>query len=171
EDEDLDNKPPTLGAGVEQDAQGKPVWQPVVDSGRTLMESTSLLLKRLDVPGLKLEEDVTETKDLGKKPPTVGTGVEQDAHGKPVWQRVVDSGRTLMESTSLLLKRLDVPGLKLEDDVSTPKTPAAKPRAKPEPTASGGYDPYGHNRATPVKKPVAIPQPRRSWWQRLFRRD
>ena len=42
--------------------------------------------------------------------------ISYDSRGNPVWQWAVDSGRHLMESTSLLLKRLDIPGLKLEDD-------------------------------------------------------
>jgi hypothetical protein len=121
-----------------------------------------------------------DDKDLGKKPgPVQRDGVSHDARGNAVWQWAVDSGRHLIESTSLLLKRLEVPGLKLEEEASAQEKKAAvTPEMPSQPAASAGYDPYGHKRVAPAPrprpaatKPVAIPPPRRSWWQRLFRRD
>ncbi len=120
-----------------------------------------------------------DDKSPGKKPPPAPRdGVSHDARGNAVWQWAVDSGRHLIESTSHLLKRLEVPGLKLEEEASAQdKKTAVKPGNPPEPAGSAGYDPYGHKRVAPaprprpaVTKPVAAPPPRRSWWQRLFRR-
>jgi hypothetical protein len=110
--------------------------------------------------------------------PTRG-GLSHDARGNAVWQWAVDSGKHLIDSTTHLLKRLDVPGLKLEEDASSQeKKSVAKPGPAAAPPSSAGYDPYGHKRVAPssrprpaVTKPAAAPRPRRSWWQRLFRRD
>jgi hypothetical protein len=104
--------------------------------------------------------------------------ISYDSRGNPVWQWAVDSGRHLMESTSLLLKRLDIPGLKLEDDESAGKSESEANSGKVSGSqADAGYDPYSNKRVAPkgavrpaVRKPVAAPTPRRSWWQRLFRR-
>ncbi len=73
-----------------------------------------------------------DDKDPGKKSRPARDGVSHDARGNAVWQWAVDSGRHLMESTSLLLKRLEVPGLKLEEDASAQEKRSA---AKPEPSA------------------------------------
>jgi len=120
----------------------------------------------------------------GEKPEIHKDGVAHDSRGGAVWKWAADSGRHLMESTSQLLKRLDVPGLKLEDDASDAnKKPGATPGAPKRTERNVGYDPYGGKRAgppagtrpvtasRPVRKPAAAPQPRRSWWQRWFGRD
>ena len=112
-----------------------------------------------------------------KKPPAERGGVTRDSQGNAVWQWAVDSGKHLIESTSLLLKRLEVPGLKLEEDARPQDKKIDVQSGKPiEPSASAGYDPYGSRRVSSApkrpmaKKPVVAPPPRRSWWQRLFRR-
>lgn len=117
-----------------------------------------------------------EDKDPGKKRLPAREGLSYDSRGNAVWQWAVDSGRHLIDSTTHLLKRLEVPGLKLKEDANTQekKTPAQPDSS--ETRASAGYDPYGHRRVAPAPrakptKPVAAPKPRRSWWQRLFRRD
>jgi hypothetical protein len=114
---------------------------------------------------------------VAKKPAPESGGVSRDNQGNAVWQWAVDSGKHLIESTSLLLKRLEVPGLKLEEDASPQDKKIDVQSGKPiELPASAGYDPYGSRRVAsapkrPIaKKPVAAPPPRRSWWQRLFRR-
>ena len=113
--------------------------------------------------------------------PPARDGVKHDARGNAVWQWAMDSGRHLIENTSLLLKRLEVPGLKLEEEASAQeKKSVAEPELSAGPISSAGYNPYGNKRvaqtAAPrppptITKPVAGPQPRRSWLQRLFRRD
>jgi len=119
-----------------------------------------------------------DDKDPEDKPPR-REKISYDSRGNPVWQWAVDSGRHLIASTSLLLKRLEVPGLTLEDDESATKGDSKAPSGKESGTsANAGYDPYGHKRVTParaarapVRKPAATPPPRQSWWRRLFRQD
>jgi hypothetical protein len=128
----------------------------------------------------------------GKKAPPRRGSLRHDARGNAVWEWAVDSGRHLIASTSLLLKRLDVPGLKLEEDEERDATkPGAQSGAKSAPqerSAGGGYDPYSHKRVAskpaprssavraatptgaPLRKPAAAPATRRSWWRRLFRK-
>ncbi|HET7756148.1 MAG TPA: hypothetical protein VFK87_02745 [Steroidobacteraceae bacterium] len=71
-----------------------------------------------------------------------------DERGNAVWNWIKETGRTAIESTSVLLKKLEVPELKMED-------------AKDEELRivdvdpGGGYDPY--NQKTSVKKPAAKP--------------
>ena len=104
--------------------------------------------------------------------------------GHAVWQWAADSGRNLIVSTTALLRRLDVPGLKLEDDAGTPRGQPGVARDDSAARANTGYDPYGSKRATSAKalhpaarprpvatKPAAVPPRRRSWWRRLFGRD
>ena len=128
-----------------------------------------------------------------KMPPEKHDGVRHDARGNAVWQWAVESGKHAIESTSRLLKRLEVPGLKLEDDDATspgPK-PGADPKAGPaggaqrapgKPERAVGYNPYGTRTGakTPAARPAARPTPPRkpgaavplrpSFWQRLFRK-
>ncbi|MDE2220231.1 MAG: hypothetical protein KGJ52_07630, partial [Gammaproteobacteria bacterium] len=116
------------------------------------------------------------------EPPSAGggaprDGVRHDSRGNAVWQWAIDTGKHAIDSTSRLLKRLEVPGLRLEDD---PK-PDEKGPARQE--QAGGYDPYGGRPgakasaaqpvarpATAVRKPAAAPPARPSFWRRLFRR-
>jgi hypothetical protein len=119
-----------------------------------------------------------EDQNRDKKPLPAREGIDHDARGNAVWQWAVDSGRHLIDSTTHLLKRLEVPGLKLEEEASPQERKTdAKPGVPAEAAGSAGYDPYGHRRVAPaprprpaVTKPVAAPPPRRSWWQRLLRR-
>src|SRR5882762_9228169 len=87
-----------------------------------------------------------------KKPDGPG-GVQHDARGNAVWQWAVESGRHAIEATSQLLRRLDVPGLKLEDDPDVLKD-RADAQQPGDPAGSArvtGYDPYGG--ASPGKAP------------------
>ena len=117
-----------------------------------------------------------EDKKPAKKPLPAREGLSYDSRGNAVWQWAVDSGKHLIDSTTHLLKRLEVPGLRLEEDASTPeKKSDVKSGRTAGPAAGAGYDPYGHQRVAPAPrpsatKPVAAPRSRRSWWQRLFRR-
>jgi hypothetical protein len=122
----------------------------------------------------------------GKKPDAGPGGVEHDARGNAVWHWAVESGKQALDSTSRLLKRLEVPGLKLEGD----DTPAANPHPDPKPhsPAAGkstlatkpdpkvGYDPYGGAanagaRPEAARKPAATPPARPSLLGRLFRKN
>ena len=138
------------------------------------------------------DSDKPTPKNAGPGEAPKGPGsVRHDARGNAVWQWALDSGKQAIESTSRLLKRLEVPGLKLEEDAGRDverdaPEPAAdqdvpgkssKPAAKPR-----GYDPYGERREVlnnpaasrppaPTRKPAAAPAARPSFWQRLFRKD
>jgi hypothetical protein len=124
--------------------------------------------------------------------------VKHDATGRAVWQWAAESGRHAIDSTSRLLKRLEVPGLKVEEyepKSSNPAPRTAANEAKPAPAAGQyvaperlkppdpekGYDPYGgrsdsahgaakHPAAAPLKKPGETPATRRSLLGRLFRK-
>ena len=125
--------------------------------------------------------DKPEDDNSGKEPVARREGVGHDSRGNAVWQWAAESGKHLVESASQVLRRLDVPGLKLEEDASAQyKKPDAEPGAPELPKGDAGYDPYGGKRATPaaaarpaatpraaVKKPAAVPPPRRSLWRRL----
>jgi hypothetical protein len=124
-------------------------------------------------------------------------GVRHDSRGNAVWQWAVDSGKQALDSTSRLLKRLEVPGLKLEGDTSEEKQPGAAGQSagrgagqsagqsksagtKAKPGREAGYNPYGASRPTAPRpaavKPAAATKPaagkpsRPSLWQRLFRK-
>jgi hypothetical protein len=63
--------------------------------------------------------------------------VVHDERGNAVWDWVKDTTRIAIDSTSRLLKRLDVPELKVEEERDT------ELRLESERTGGGGYDPYG----------------------------
>jgi hypothetical protein len=63
--------------------------------------------------------------------------VVHDSRGNAVWQWVKDTGRHAIESTSALLKKLEVPELKVQDHKDD------ELRLEDDVDAGGGYDPYG----------------------------
>jgi hypothetical protein len=85
------------------------------------------------------------TPSRGAKPdaapdPSAGRSgrVVHDERGNAVWDWIKDTGRMALDSTSRLLKRLEVPELKVED------TPPDNPLSlESDRDAGGGYDPYG----------------------------
>jgi hypothetical protein len=116
-------------------------------------------------------------------------GVRHDSRGNAVWQWAVESGKQALDSTSKLLKRLEVTGLKLEGDTSENKRPGAAGQSAGQgklkstgtsPGREAGYNPYGASKpAAPrpaavkpaaARKPAAGKPSRPSLWQRLFRR-
>jgi hypothetical protein len=121
--------------------------------------------------------------------------VKHDDRGNAVWHWAADTARSAIQSTSQLLRKLDVSSLSLESDGQEDEQQQAKP---PSPDAAPGnaavgdkrsveakrsFDPYSSNAAaakhhsrpaatspSPVTRSAAS-KPRRSWWQRLLRRD
>jgi hypothetical protein len=103
--------------------------------------------------------------DTGKGP---AGHVARDSQGNAVWEWAASAGRQALDSTSRLLKRLDVPGLKLLDEDGAPggEAPGAKPAAKPgklqlpQERARQGFDPYEGraSAAKPAPKAGAHPQ-------------
>lgn len=94
--------------------------------------------------------------------------VVHDASGKAVWKWSSES-----DSTSRLLKQLEVPGLAIEDEPKPKVDEKAAAQQSPRPAAGGGFNPYGDaagSRPASVTKPPVAPQPvrRRGWFSRLF---
>ena len=81
--------------------------------------------------------------------------VVHDSRGTAVWDWVKETGRICIESTSAMLKRLEVPGLKMEGDKDDEKDEL---RLESERDAGGGYDPYGGHTPT-QKKPLPKAKP------------
>ena len=75
--------------------------------------------------------------------------VVHDDRGNAVWDWLAESGRRAIEATSRLLRKLEMPELKMED----PKDEEL--RIAPEPGSRGGsgYDPYNQAVKPPPKKP------------------
>ena len=63
--------------------------------------------------------------------------IVHDERGNAVWDWIKDTGRMAIDSTSRLLKRLEVPELKVEDTQDNPLS------VESDRDAGGGYDPYG----------------------------
>jgi hypothetical protein len=69
--------------------------------------------------------------------------VVHDERGNAVWDWLKDTARIAVDSTSRLLRRLEVPELKIED------THEQEFRAEADRDCGGGYDPYGVSIPTP----------------------
>jgi hypothetical protein len=88
------------------------------------------------------------TPSRGAKPdaapdPSAGRSgrVVHDERGNAVWDWLKDTGRMAIDSTSRLLKRLEVPELKVEDTQDSPLS------IESDRDPGGGYDPYGGSAA------------------------
>lgn len=98
--------------------------------------------------------------DNPKDKPAAAGRVKHDASGRAIWEWAVDTGRHALDSTSRLLKRLDLPGLSLIDDEKEKKKAEEEAqRAERE----AGFTPYGEidprpsaqsNKAAPPGRPV-----------------
>lgn len=78
------------------------------------------------------------SKDKTPAAPGSGGRVVHDSRGNAVWQWVKDTGRHALESTSALLKKLEVPELEVEDHKEDNEL-----KLEDDVDAGGGYDPYG----------------------------
>jgi hypothetical protein len=91
----------------------------------------------------------------GNKDPAPGSGgrVVHDSRGNAVWQWVKDTGRHAIDSTSALLRKLEVPNLKVEDQKEDGEL-----RLEDDVDEGGGYDPYGtrvgSKKPPPPKAPI-----------------
>lgn len=117
-----------------------------------------------------------------KSPDTKPGTVRHDKRGNAVWQWAVDTGKHALDSTSALLRRLDLPGLSIEGEKPKQPDPEAKaPELELE--KRSGYDPYGRSEskgpsrrpAATARQPVSPPGPkpgsrRSSWWRQLLGR-
>jgi len=86
-----------------------------------------------------------------------GGRVVHDSRGNAVWQWVKDAGRVCIESTSMLLKKLEVPDLKVEEH----KEESRELRLEDEVDPGGGYDPYGSKIGSGKPPPPKTPLKKR----------
>ena len=71
--------------------------------------------------------------------------VSHDDRGNAVWDWLKDTGRNAIESTSRLLRKLELPQLKVEEKKDE------ELRIQSDRDSGGGYDPY--NQSTKPQKP------------------
>ncbi len=79
---------------------------------------------------------------LSGRGPEHGGRIVHDSRGNAVWDWVKETGRIAIESTSRLLKRLELPNLKTEEQAQAD----GELRLEAEREPGAGYDPY--NQAT-----------------------
>lgn len=86
--------------------------------------------------------------DAAPPAPSAGPSgqVRHDDRGNAVWDWLKETGRNAIESTSRLLRKLEVPQLKVEDKKDE------ELRIQSDRDAGGGYDPYNQS-----SKPPRIP--------------
>jgi hypothetical protein len=82
--------------------------------------------------------------------------VVHDSRGNAVWQWVKDTGRHALESTSMLLKKLELPDLKVQDHKRDDEL-----RLEDDVDEGGGYDPYGTRVGTKKPPPPKAPLKKR----------
>ena len=119
------HKPPRPGTG--------PAPRPAVPPARAAVPGGS---SGRPVPAPAPREDSGELP-TGK--------VVHDDRGNAVWDWMKSTGRHAIESTSRLLRKLELPELKFED----PKDEEL--RVMPDPSTGGGYDPYNQS-TKPTRK-------------------
>jgi hypothetical protein len=126
---------------VRHDPSGRAVWEWAVESGRHAIDSTSRLLKRLDLPGLKIADDEVRKDDEADPPPGSRT-----PDGKPIptfgGSREADplaSGRKSFNpyDNRASVKRTAAPTQKAP--AAAGARPAAKSRPAQSPTAKRGF--------------------------------
>ena len=86
------------------------------------------------------------------EPPATGPSsgrVVHDERGNAVWDWIAKTGRSAIESTSMLLKKLEAPELKLEDSNEHNQLMLEDEKA------GGGYDPYGKRNTAPAARPAS----------------
>ena len=90
------------------------------------------------------------------KPPTSGK-VTRDARGNAVWSWVSETGKIAIDSTSRLLKRLEVSDLKLEggDEDAKPDLPTATPNSLHD---DSGSDSESVQTTSQCQKSTAMPR-------------
>jgi hypothetical protein len=96
--------------------------------------------------------------DDPKDKPSPAGRVKHDAGGRAIWEWAAETGRNALDSTSRLLKRLDLPGLSIVDDEKEKKQAEEEAhRAERE----AGFNPYGEADPRPGARSSPAGQPGR----------
>jgi hypothetical protein len=90
-----------------------------------------------NAPAEKVSPGSTKTGPSSDDSDRLTGRIVHDERGNAVWDWVKDTARIAIDSTSRLLKRLEVPELKMED------TQNNELRVESNRDAGGGYNPYG----------------------------
>ena len=107
-------------------------WKPGSKPGGPAQSAKSPAAR--DRPDIAPEEPGEPAHDLAGK----SGRVIHDERGNAVWDWIKETSRVAIDSTSRLLKRLEVPELKVEDT-----QPNQELSLESERDAGGGYNPYG----------------------------
>ena len=116
---------------VRHDSSGRAIWEWAAESGRHAIDSTSRLLKRLDLPGLTLAEDAKK-----KHEDDAAATAELKAAGKPVvptfgGPRETDPAGGSKRSFNPYDTRVATRRPAQQTAAKPASKPAAKPGAKP----------------------------------------
>jgi hypothetical protein len=113
---------------VKHDASGRAVWEWAVDTGRHALDSTSRLLKRLELPGLSLEDEAgkkqRDEKEAGADKSTFGGPPEADPNAGRQSFNPYDNRAPNRRSTSTS-RTSAIPG---EKNRPQPAAPASRKR-------------------------------------------
>ena len=101
------------------------------------------------LPGSKSAPEQPAAPPKAAAPAAASGRVVHDSRGNAVWDWIAKTGRSALESTSLLLKKLEVPDLKLEETGDRHEELSLE-----EDKAGGGYDPYGRRSTAAPGKPL-----------------
>jgi hypothetical protein len=72
--------------------------------------------------------------------------IVHDSRGTAVWDWLKDTGRAAIDSTSRLLRKLELPELKVQDEKDD------ELRLESHKDAGGGYDPYNQGKQSRGKR-------------------
>jgi hypothetical protein len=103
--------------------------------------------------------DDKDKQDEQSSPDKAGK-ISHDARGNAVWQWGSGAIRQTLDSTSKMLKKLEVPGLELLDDPKPGDKPAVDPIEALKTRRATGFDPYdGGQKANAASQQKPVPRP------------
>jgi hypothetical protein len=95
----------------------------------------------------------------GKSPSDKAGKISHDARGNAVWQWGSGTIRQTLDSTSKMLKRLEIPGLALLDDPKPEDQPQVDAMEALKAKRETGFDPYEGQEKIPTPPPTAPIRP------------